>query len=162
MGFASWQRYCTASSSGRQPNFAALNRGRHPCSAGRPSRWALAHISSSVFCSKRIFFISCCLLVLQDCIEVASSGFRQVRAPQTTRHTMAAKLCQNSIGLAVACHLTAHRWVRVYRHTPELTHVAYQSRSVHVWLQLALQTELCCCCNNYSTLSAFMVLLSWL
>jgi len=32
------------SSSGRQPNFAALNRGRHLCSAGRPSRWALAHI----------------------------------------------------------------------------------------------------------------------
>ena len=23
---------------------AALNRGRHLCSAGRPSRWALAHI----------------------------------------------------------------------------------------------------------------------
>jgi len=32
------------SSSGRQPNFAALNRGRHLCLAGRPSRWALAHI----------------------------------------------------------------------------------------------------------------------
>ena len=32
---------------GRQPNFAALNRGRHLCSAGRPSRWALVHISSS-------------------------------------------------------------------------------------------------------------------
>ena len=32
------------SSSGRQPNFAPLNRGRHPCSAGRPSSWALAHI----------------------------------------------------------------------------------------------------------------------
>ena len=30
--------------SGRQPNFAALNRGRHLCSAGRPSGWALAHI----------------------------------------------------------------------------------------------------------------------
>jgi len=43
-GFASWQRYCTASSSGRQPNFVALNRGRHICSAGRPSGWALAHI----------------------------------------------------------------------------------------------------------------------
>jgi len=43
-GFASWHRYCTASSSGRQPNFAALNRGCHLCSAGRPSRWALAHI----------------------------------------------------------------------------------------------------------------------
>ena len=32
------------SSSGRQPNFVALNRGRHPYSAGRPSRWALVHI----------------------------------------------------------------------------------------------------------------------
>jgi len=32
------------SSSGRQPNFAALNRGRHLYSAGRRSRWALAHI----------------------------------------------------------------------------------------------------------------------
>jgi len=27
---------------------AALNRGRHLYSAGRPSRWALAHISSSI------------------------------------------------------------------------------------------------------------------
>ena len=43
-GFASWQHYCTSSSSGRQPNVAALNRGRHLCSAGRPSGWALAHI----------------------------------------------------------------------------------------------------------------------
>jgi len=33
------------SSSGRQSNCAALNRGRHLYSAGRPSRWALAHIS---------------------------------------------------------------------------------------------------------------------
>ena len=32
------------SSSERQSNFAALNKGRHLCSAGRPSRWALAHI----------------------------------------------------------------------------------------------------------------------
>ena len=32
------------SSSERQPNFAALNRGRHLCSEGRPSGWALAHI----------------------------------------------------------------------------------------------------------------------
>ena len=40
-------RYCTAVNySERQPNFAALNRGRHLYSAGRPSRWALAHISS--------------------------------------------------------------------------------------------------------------------
>ena len=32
----------------RQPNFAALNRGRHLYSAGRPSRWVLAHILVSV------------------------------------------------------------------------------------------------------------------
>ena len=34
---------------------AAFNRGRHLRSAGRPSRWALAHISSSLFfrCQKR-------------------------------------------------------------------------------------------------------------
>ena len=39
------------SSSGRQPNFAALNRGRHLCSAGRPSRWALAtFLVASFFC----------------------------------------------------------------------------------------------------------------
>jgi len=32
------------SSSGRQPDFAALNRVCHLYLAGRPSRWALAHI----------------------------------------------------------------------------------------------------------------------
>jgi len=37
------------SSSERQRNFAALNRGRHLCSAGRPSRWALAHILVLLF-----------------------------------------------------------------------------------------------------------------
>jgi len=34
------------SSIGRQPHFAVLNRGRHLCSAGWPSRWAMTHISS--------------------------------------------------------------------------------------------------------------------
>ena len=29
---------------GYQRNFAALNRGRHLYMAGRPSRWALAHM----------------------------------------------------------------------------------------------------------------------
>jgi len=38
--------YGTLYSSLRQPNFAALNRGRRLYSAGRPSRWELAHISS--------------------------------------------------------------------------------------------------------------------
>ena len=46
-GFASWQHYCVTArycSNGHQPNFAALNRGRHLYSAGWPSRWALAQI----------------------------------------------------------------------------------------------------------------------
>ena len=42
-------------SSERQPNFAAVNRGRHLCSAGRPSRWALAHISSLLSLSISFF-----------------------------------------------------------------------------------------------------------
>jgi len=51
-GFASWQCYYTASSSGHQPNFAALNRGRHLYSAGRPPRWTFAHILVVSYCGK--------------------------------------------------------------------------------------------------------------
>jgi len=47
------------SGSGRQPNFAALNRGRHLYSAGRPSRWALAHILVSKGNAKLYWFIVC-------------------------------------------------------------------------------------------------------
>ena len=38
------------SSSGRQPNFAALSRERHLYLTGRPSRWALAHSLVCLFC----------------------------------------------------------------------------------------------------------------
>jgi len=46
--FRVFQRYCTALQywASAKPNFAALNRGRHLYSAGRPSRWILANISS--------------------------------------------------------------------------------------------------------------------
>jgi len=37
------------SGSGRQPNFAALNRGCHLSLAGRSSRWALSHILVCIF-----------------------------------------------------------------------------------------------------------------
>jgi len=36
------------SNSGREPNFAALSAGHHLYFAGRPSRWALAHILVAV------------------------------------------------------------------------------------------------------------------
>ena len=41
----------------RQPNFAALNRGRHLYLAGRPSGWALAHISSFLLFLWRCTFV---------------------------------------------------------------------------------------------------------
>ena len=50
------------SSSGRQPNFTALNRRRHLYLAGRPSRWALAHILVVDYArviSARIVLFSC-------------------------------------------------------------------------------------------------------
>jgi len=44
-----WSVWVLAPESRREErNFAALNRGRHLYSAGRPSRWALAHISNCV------------------------------------------------------------------------------------------------------------------
>ena len=39
-------------SSRRQPNIAALNRGRHLYATGRPSRWAFAHILVHVVSSQ--------------------------------------------------------------------------------------------------------------
>ena len=53
------------SSSGRQPNFAGLNRGRHLYSAWRPSRWALAHILvssriSGIISTMRVERRACC------------------------------------------------------------------------------------------------------
>jgi len=48
-GFCVLAALLHASCSGRQPNFAALNRGHHLCSAWRPSGWALAHILVLLF-----------------------------------------------------------------------------------------------------------------
>jgi len=49
-------------SSGRQLNFTALNRGRHLCSAGRPSGWALAHILvfSVILCATNNLHLALC------------------------------------------------------------------------------------------------------
>ena len=48
------------SSSGHQPNFAALNRRRHLYPAGWPSRWALAHISSSIITYSQLYIQNLC------------------------------------------------------------------------------------------------------
>jgi len=46
------------SSSRREPNFAGLTTGRHLYSAGRPSRWALAHIIVCLFIYSFIYSTS--------------------------------------------------------------------------------------------------------
>ena len=70
-----WRVWCTPanigigsvtarySSSGCQPNFAALNRGRHLYSARRPSRWALAHIFMAALRSRCGHYISALLFL---------------------------------------------------------------------------------------------------
>jgi len=40
---------------GRQTNFAALNKGLHLYSAGRPSRWGLAHIVVLFYFMQTVF-----------------------------------------------------------------------------------------------------------
>ena len=56
------------SSSERQPNFVALNRGRHLCSAERPSRWA-THFSSLVRCSLLSVYKNVLSNVLLRCLS---------------------------------------------------------------------------------------------
>ena len=72
--------------SGRKPNFAALNRGRHLYSTGRPSRWALAHISSFPCCPRNTQNLSqsfhlkglkTCFFILPECPAfTAVHGYR--------------------------------------------------------------------------------------
>ena len=68
------------SSTGRQRNFAALNRGRHLYLAGRPSRWALAHILVTLMLALEL--VPQCVLVDLRCkghlrrCESRSSSFK--------------------------------------------------------------------------------------
>jgi len=52
------------SSNGRESNFAALSTGRHLDSAGRPSRWALAHILVSSFFPRLISAVTSGMSIL--------------------------------------------------------------------------------------------------
>jgi len=74
----------TACSSGRQPNFAALNRGCHLCSAGRPSRWALAHISN-------ILYVSILLLVWQLAVANVQPVDKRIVFGQVAIHLTATR-----------------------------------------------------------------------
>jgi len=92
------------SSSERQPNFAALNRGRHLCSAGRPSRWALAHISS--FCSAnsvwphRAFFVA--LSIIWRCTDVYRHSM--IKLLYNSANFKFFVLCKNAMAKAINGH----------------------------------------------------------
>ena len=53
---------------------AALNRGRHLYSAGRPSRWALAHISSYNWCRQLVFGYKC---YISPCSQPKTSQYHK-------------------------------------------------------------------------------------
>jgi len=67
------------SSSGRQPNFAVLNRGRHIYSTGRPSRWALAHISSYERYVTGVVYVVFKGLILLAGVLIVCASCRQCR-----------------------------------------------------------------------------------
>ena len=48
-GFAAWQPYCTVLQQWASAKLCGVEQKAHLYSAGRPSRWALAHISTSFF-----------------------------------------------------------------------------------------------------------------
>ena len=100
------------SSSRCQPDFAALNRGRHVHSAGRPSRWALAHISSFVGLREHLYWylsLTKCLLIImitsrqviwheaasppQTDGSVVFARWRQYASPSSTPQLASAPYC---------------------------------------------------------------------
>ena len=56
--------------SGRQPNFAVLNRGRHLCLAGRSSRWALTHM---LVCIRNLSLFDLCVSILNSILVLCCS-----------------------------------------------------------------------------------------
>ena len=82
------------STSGRHPNFAALNRGRHLCSAGRPSRWALAHILVLL-----LFFFPRLISAVPPRLDVyhtSTNGVALVRILECRSETCCKRLAENT------------------------------------------------------------------
>ena len=68
-----------------QPNSAALNTGRHLCSAGRPSGWALAHILVS-FCFPRLYIFVLWFLLLLVVLSWPNLSGRRLDVCHTSTH----------------------------------------------------------------------------
>ena len=87
--------YVTArhSNSGRQPNFATLNRGSHLYSAGWPSRWALAHILVFFLFFRSVYHATfdcvCACVCVHVCVCVCACACARARA----RHAPHVRTC---------------------------------------------------------------------
>ena len=84
-----------------QPNFAALNRGRHLYSAGRPTRWALAHIL--------VIFVLLCQFVSHSAISFYSA--RNARIASAVLATAIPSVC-SSVRLSVCLSVTRRYCVK--------------------------------------------------
>jgi len=62
------------SSSGSQPNFVALNRGRHLYSTGRPSRWASAHIQFFFKIKFNLLYSYHFIALVVECVGLRGGG----------------------------------------------------------------------------------------
>ena len=98
-----------------QPNFAALNRGRHLYSAGRPSRWSLAHISS---CKKEIYLIELSCLLLTYLLPCLLTYLLIC----TCLHSCVLQvyLQEKSLHLAGDC-MQYHAYIQEYTYLPKFT-----------------------------------------
>jgi len=132
-GFASWQRhYTTVSSSGRQLNFAALNTGRHLCSAGRPSRWALAHVLVVVV----VVVVVVVAVVVVVFVVVVTFHVRRSRGEMYIGHCRLCACLSVCLSLAAFPHYCTDPGVRWEndRGCPLVVHYSADLHAVHRFL----------------------------
>ena len=106
----------------------ALNRGRHRCSAGRPSRWALAHILvCSIFTSifLLVLYLACIAHnAMPKKISTKCNVFLQLIILRPHPHFTRLKICRSAnphfTGGQRKCRLSFHQ---IFGHRPLTTSV---------------------------------------
>ena len=91
------------SSSGRQPKFAALNRGRHLDSTGRPSRWALAHIASYLCYPHCHLLLQGCLSLMNQVLHCYHTAGLNTLATASVNHPALLAVCPQHLWQTRSC-----------------------------------------------------------
>jgi len=149
---ATFNGFRTVFSSGRQPTFAALNRGRHLCSTGRPSRWALAHISS--------WFCGCCresklTQLIKECLSSSTNRVCMIAHVSPATHAYNETLQVLQLASRLQRLRTRRKTSKVsyafndYRRSPQLlkicVNVATNKKTPLKSCSPARRTEACSC-----------------